>query len=85
MRTSVLLVSSLAIVALAGAASAETFNPQPDPPGRSRVRLNPQPEPPGRARVMLNPQPEPPGRSRGVMLNPQPLPPGARGHGGQPK
>jgi hypothetical protein len=68
-RRSVLVVSALSILALAGAASADPFNPQPDPPGRakSKAALNPQPLPPGRhARV----------DSRGHAFNPQPDPPG---------
>ncbi len=83
MRKSVLVASTLACLALAGAASAENFNPQPDPPGRSRqAMLNPQPLPPGRySRAMLNPQPLPPRWSGRVALNPQPLPPGARTQG----
>jgi hypothetical protein len=49
MRRSVLLVSALLGLALAGSASADSFNPQPDPPGRSRqAMLNPQPLPPRR-------------------------------------
>jgi len=60
------------------------FNPQPDPPGRSRGSVhpafNPQPDPPGRShrsvRPAFNPQPDPPGRSVHPTFNPQPDPPG---------
>lgn len=73
MRRSVLVVSALSIFALAGAASADPFNPQPDPPGRSKAKaqLNPQPLPPKtdhpqarpNTRVhAFNPQPDPPGK-----------------------
>jgi hypothetical protein len=60
-------------VALAGfglsMGTAQAFDPQPDPPGKSEIspRLNP-----GKIRG-FDPQPEPPGVIRG--FNPQPEPP----------
>lgn len=71
MRKCVLVVSALSILALAGAASADPFNPQPDPPGRakSKVQVKPQAAPPHpqdrRSSVhAFNPQPDPPGDKR---------------------
>jgi hypothetical protein len=73
-------------VALAGLGlsmgTAQAFDPQPDPPGKSEISpklnpgvirgFNPQPDPPGKIRG-FDPQPEPPGVIRG--FNPQPEPP----------
>jgi hypothetical protein len=73
MKTALLSVIALCLVAIAGgaaeAANASAYS------AAGRVMLNPQPLPPG-GKVMLNPQPLPPGGR--VMLNPQPLPPRTR-------
>jgi hypothetical protein len=63
MRKCVLIASALSILALAGAASADSFNPQPDPPGRSKGQVKPHS---ARYRASsrvhaFNPQPDPPG------------------------
>ncbi len=62
MRKCVLIVSALSTLALAGAAWADTFNPQPDPPGRSRSHVLHHPHDRASSRVhAFNPQPDPPG------------------------
>ena len=61
--------------AITGQVIAKDLNPQPEPPGSSKVLIVP------RSNFMLNPQPEPPGsfgthRSLDWLgLNPQPEPP----------
>ena len=81
MRHIMSVLCGAAVLTMAGAASADTFNPQPDPPGKAKVKAM--------AKVKLNPQPEPPGvqaaKTKAVhklkpgetkALNPQPEPPG---------
>ncbi len=48
MRRVSIAVGAAFAIALCGQASAENFNPQPDPPGRKVHAFNPQPDPPGR-------------------------------------
>lgn len=88
MKTTVAIMSALTLaVAGGGIAYADSLNPQPEPPGKAKVRKLK----PGEAH-MLNPQPEPPGKVKQGKVkpgeaqgfNPQPDPPGkAKGLSGK--
>lgn len=69
MLAAALLSGGIAVAGLGlSSATANAFNPQPDPPGRHLVALIHRLENPG-VRVGFNPQPDPPGRQIRALIH----------------
>jgi opacity protein-like surface antigen len=87
MRKTVLVVSALSILALAGAASADPISPQPDPPGKAKSK--PQDEWYQGSQGKKTPHPGDRPNNRVHAFNPQPDPPGDKHaphpHASQPR